>query len=354
MSTYIIRRLLLVPVLIFGVTIIIFGMLQFLGPVERSALYVRDFPKNDKQIQGLIRKYGLDRPIYEQYWRWLVGVKDPASGNREGGILFGDFGYSRTASQPVIDIIKNRFPNTLDLALWAVFPMLSIGIWLGVQAAVHQNGWVDQVARVFSIVGTSFPTFVFGLLVLIIFYANLQWFPPGKMSDWVSQLMYSGEFTQYTKLLTIDALLNGRFDVFLDALRHMFLPVLTLSYINWATFVRVTRSSMLETLRMDYVTTARAKGLKENDVINQHARPNAMISITTLAGLRVAGLLGGVVITETVFNYPGIGKAAADAAQQLDVVTVLGFAVFNGLVLILANLVVDILYGFIDPRVRLA
>ena len=354
MSTYIIRRLLLVPVLIFGVTIIIFGMLQFLGPVERSALYVRDFPKNDKQIQGLIRKYGLDRPIYEQYWRWLVGVKDPASGKREGGILFGDFGYSRTASQPVIDIIKNRFPNTLDLALWAVFPMLSIGIWLGVQAAVHQNGWVDQVARVFSIVGTSFPTFVFGLLVLIIFYANLQWFPPGKMSDWVSQLMYSGEFTQYTKLLTIDALLNGRFDVFLDALRHMFLPVLTLSYINWATFVRVTRSSMLETLRMDYVTTARAKGLKENDVINQHARPNAMISITTLAGLRVAGLLGGVVITETVFNYPGIGKAAADAAQQLDVVTVLGFAVFNGLVLILANLVVDILYGFIDPRVRLA
>ena len=174
------------------------------------------------------------------------------------------------------------------------------------------------------------------------------------MSDWVSQLLYSGEFTQYTKLLTIDALLNGRFDVFLDALRHMFLPVLTLSYINWATFVRVTRSSMLETLRMDYVTTARAKGLKENDVINQHARPNAMISITTLAGLRVAGLLGGVVITETVFNYPGIGKAAADAAQQLDVVTVLGFAVFNGLVLILANLVVDILYGFIDPRVRLA
>jgi peptide/nickel transport system permease protein len=148
--------------------------------------------------------------------------------------------------------------------------------------------------------------------------------------------------------------LNGRIDIFLDALRHMFLPVLTLSYINWATFVRVTRSSMLETLRMDYVTTARAKGLKENVVINKHARPNAMISITTLAGMSVVGLLGGVVITETVFNYPGIGKAAADAAAQLDVVTILGFAVFNGLILVLANLVVDILYGFIDPRVRLA
>src|SRR4030042_5889874 len=108
MSTYIIRRLLLVPLLIFGVTLIIFGVLQFLGPVELSALYVRDFPKNDKQIAGIIRKYGLDRPIYEQYWRWLVGVEDAVTGEREGGVLFGDFGYSRTASQPVIDIIKNR------------------------------------------------------------------------------------------------------------------------------------------------------------------------------------------------------------------------------------------------------
>jgi peptide/nickel transport system permease protein len=325
-----------------------------LGPVERSALYVRDFPRNDKMVAGIIKKYGLDRPIYEQYWRWLVGVKDPVTGARAGGVLYGDFGYSRTASQPVIDIIKNRFPNTLDLALWAVVPMLSVGIWLGVKAAVHQNGWIDQAARIFSIVGTSFPTFVFGLLVLIIFYANLGWFPPGKMSDWASQVVFSGEFHRYTHLLSIDALLNGRIDIFLDALRHMFLPVLTLSYINWATFVRVTRSSMLETLRMDYVTTARAKGLRENVVINKHARPNAMISITTLAGMSVVGLLGGVVITETVFNYPGIGKAAADAAAQLDVVTILGFAVFNGLILVLANLVVDILYGFIDPRVRLA
>lgn len=354
MTNYIIRRLLLIPVLLFGVTVIIFGMLQTLGPVERSALYVRDFPKNEKQIQGIITKYGLDKPLYEQYWRWLVGHKDSVTGDRKGGILYGDFGYSRTASQPVIDLIKTRFPNTLDLALWTVFPMLSVGIWLGVKAAVHQNGIIDQGARIFSIVGTSFPTFVFGLLVLMIFYANLQWFPPGKMSDWVSKLIFSGELTQYTHLLTIDALLNGRLDVFWDALRHMILPILTLSYINWATFVRVTRSSMLETLRQDYVVTARAKGLAEKAVINNHARPNAMIPIVTLGGFQVVGLLGGVVITETVFNYPGIGKAAADAASNLDVVTVLGLAVFNGLILIVSNLVVDVLYGVIDPRVRLA
>lgn len=354
MVNYIIRRLLLVPLLLFGVTILIFGMLQFLTPVERSALYVREIPKNERQIEGIILKYGLDKPLYVQYWRWLVGTTDQVTGERNGGILFGDFGWSRTGGQPVATLIKNRFPNTLDLTLWAVGPVIFVGIWLGVQAAVHHNGWIDQAGRIFSIVGTSFPTFVFGLLMLMIFYANLQWFPPGRLSTEASIVVNSESFKTYTSLLTIDSLLNGRFDIFIDTLRHMILPILTLSYISWATFLRVTRSSMLETLRQDYVTTARAKGLPERDVIYKHARPNAMISVITLAGFTVVGLMGGVVITETVFDYPGIGKAAAEAAGQLDVVTVLGFALFNGLILIVANVVVDILYAFVDPRVRLS
>ena len=353
MTNYIIRRLLLVPLLLFGVTIVIFGMLQLLGPVERSALYIKDFPKNDKQVQAVIKQYGLDQPFYVQYWRWLTGVVDPVTGEREGGILYGDFGYSRTASQPVIDIVRERFPNTLDLALWTIYPMLSIGIWMGVQAAVNQNKFFDQAARVYSIVGTSFPTFVFGLLLLMLLYAKAGWFMPGKQSNWVTALIYSGELKQYTHLLTIDAILNLRFDVLWDALRHMIMPIITLSYINWAVFVRVTRSSMLETLRQDYVVTARAKGLKEKDVINNHARPNAMLPVVTLAGSSIVGLLGGVVITETVFNYPGIGKAAADAAAQLDVVTILGLAIFTGTILIITNLIVDVIYAFIDPRVRL-
>jgi len=353
MTNYIIRRLLLVPLLLFGVTIVIFGMLQLLGPVERSALYIKDFPKNDKQVQAVIKQYGLDQPFFVQYWRWLTGVVDPVTGERDGGILYGDFGYSRTASQPVIDIVRERFPNTVDLALWTIYPMLSIGIWMGVQAAVNQNKFFDQAARVYSIVGTSFPTFVFGLLLLMLLYAKAGWFMPGKQSNWVTALIYSGELKQYTHLLTIDAILNLRFDVLWDALRHMIMPIITLSYINWATFVRVTRSSMLETLRQDYVVTARAKGLKEKDVINNHARPNAMLPVVTLAGSSIVGLLGGVVITETVFNYPGIGKAAADAAAQLDVVTILGLAIFTGTILIITNLIVDVIYAFIDPRVRL-
>jgi len=354
MTTYIIRRLLLVPVLLFGVTWLIFGMLQFLSPVERSALYVRDIPKNDKALDGIIKTYGLDKPVYVQYWRWLVGNVDPVTGGRNGGILFGDFGYSRVGSQPVADLIRARFPNTLDLTLWAVAPVILVGIWLGVQAAVHQNGFIDQAARVFSIVGTSFPTFVFGLLMLMIFYANVQWFPPGRLSEWANAVVSSGEFRSYTHLLTFDALMNGRIDVFWDALKHMILPILTLSYLSWATFLRVTRSSMLEVLRQDYVTTARAKGLPERDVIFKHAQPNAMISVVTLAGFTVVGLMGGVVITETVFDFPGIGKAAAEAAAALDVVTVLGFALFNGVILIVANLVVDVIYAVVDPRVRLS
>ena len=354
MLNYIIRRLLLVPLLLFGVTVLIFGMLQFLDPVERAALYIRDIPRNENQVRAVITQYGLDKPIYEQYWTWLVGHVSTIDGERRGGILFGDFGYSRTASQPVADLISTRFPNTLDLTIWAVAPVILVGIWLGVQAAVHQNGFIDQAARIFSIIGTSFPTFVFGLLMLMLFYANNQWFPPGRMSDWANQIVFSDAFHSYTGLLTFDSLLNGRFDIFLDALRHMAMPILTLSYINWATFLRVTRSSMLETLRMEYVTTARAKGLPENDVIFKHAQPNAMIPVVTLAGFTVVGLLGGVVITETVFNYPGIGQAAANAAAQLDVITTLGLALFNGFILIVANLVVDVLYAVVDPRVRLS
>ena len=353
MTKYIIRRLLLVPVILVGVTVLIFGVLQFLSPTERSALYVRDIPKNERALEGIIRRYGLDQPLYVQYWRWLVGQRDPITGEVVGGILRGDLGYSRTSSEPVADLLRRRFPATLELALWSIIPIIGGGIWLGVLSAVHHNRWIDQLARVFSIVGWSFPSFVFGLLVLMIFYARLQWFPPGRVSDWANQVINSPEFKNYTYLITIDALLNLRFDVFLDALRHLILPVVTLAYLSWALLLRVTRSSMLEALRQDYIMTARAKGLSHREVIRRHALPNALIPVATLGGLIVVGLLNGVVITETVFNYPGIGSAAARAALQLDVVTVLGFTLFNGFILVMANLIVDILYAYIDPRVKL-
>ncbi len=354
MSAYIIRRLLQMPITLLGVTVLIFALMQLLTPVERSALYVRDIPHTEGALDAIIRRYGLDDPMPVQYWRWLIGRKDLQSGQRVGGVLRGDLGFSRTGRVPVIDLIKHRFPASLELALWSMVPIIAVGVWMGVVAAVHHNKPIDQVLRIFAIIGWSFPTFVFALLILMLLYAKTGWFPPGRLSDWANIEVLADGFNRYTQVNTIDALLNLRVDVFLDALKHMVLPVITLCYIQWAMLLRLTRSSMLEALRQDYMYTARAKGLSEKVVINLHARRNALLPVVTVGGLTIVGLISGVVITETVFNYPGLGSAAAQAAASLDVVTVLGIVLLSAGMLIIANLVVDVLYAFLDPRVRLS
>jgi peptide/nickel transport system permease protein len=354
MTNYIIRRLLIMPIILVGVTMLIFAMLQFLSPEERSALYVRDIPHNPAALEGIIKRYGLDEPVYVQYWHWLVGRWDPVTNQMVGGVLRGDLGYSRSMSEPVLNLLERRFPATFELALYSTIPIILIGVYLGILAAVNHNKFVDQLARVLAIAGFSLPSFVLGLLLLMLFYARLQWFPPGRISDAFAAVIASPQFHSYTHLYTIDALLNGRIDIFLDALRHLVLPVATLSTINWATFLRVTRSSMLETLRQEYVVTARSKGLKESTVVNAHARPNALIPVATLSGYTVAVLLGGAIITETIFSFPGIGQAAGAAAAQLDVIATLSITLLSAFILILANLVVDVMYAFLDPRVRLS
>ncbi len=342
MTRYIFRRLLFLPLILFGVTILIFGILQLLDPAERAALYVRDVPKNPNAVREIIRKYGLDKPIWEQYADWM------------GKVVRGDLGWSRTAQRPVLDAIIYYFPATLELALLSIIPSIGGGVFLGVQAAIHRDKAIDHSARVLAMVGTSFPSFVFALLMLMIFYANLQWFPPGRLSDEMTRVVNAPEFRQVTGMLTLDGLLNGHPDVSLDALRHLILPVLTLAFLNWAIFVRVTRTSMLDVLSQEYVRTARAKGLQERVVVNTHALRNALIPIATLGGLVFVGLLNGVIITETVYNFRGMGWFAANAALRLDVISVLGISLFAAFLLVLANLVVDVLYGFLDPRVRVS
>jgi peptide/nickel transport system permease protein len=337
------------PITLIGMSIMIFFMLMLLGPEMRSALYVRDIPKNAAVMDGIILKYGLNDPIYVQYWHWLWGRTDPDTGQTAGGILRGDFGFARSASRPVVELVQLRFPATLELTLYSIIPIIFIGVWLGVLAAVNHNKWIDQLARLFSIIGYSFPVFVFGIIILMFLYGQLGWFPIGRISDWVKLVDYK----EYTGLITVDAILNLRFDIWWDAIRHLVLPIITLSYTSWAVFLRITRSSMLETLRQEYVTTARAKGVKESDVVNKHARPNALIPVATYGGITIAYLLGGVVITETIFDFPGMGSAAAMAASRFDVVTVLAFTLITGIILICANLIVDLVYAILDPRIRL-
>jgi peptide/nickel transport system permease protein len=353
MLAYIIRRFLIMPLILFGVTVLIFSMLSLLTPYERVALYVQDIPKKPGAMDELIKKYGLDDPIPVQYWHWMVGQKDLSTGEIKGGVLRGDLGWSHVGRGTVTEVISRRLPATVELALWAGFPMIAIGILLGVLSAVNHNKIVDQILRVFSIVGWSIPTFVFGLLVLLIFYARLGWFPPERLSDWALRIVQSNQFIRYTQINTLDALLNLRFDIFFDAIKHLILPVTTLAYLGWAQILRVTRSSMLDTLRQDYMTTARSKGLAEKVVISKHALPNALIPVVTIGGLTMIGLFNGVVITETVFNYPGMGSFLAQAALTLDVVSVLGVTLFSSFILVAGNLLVDVLYGIIDPRIRL-
>jgi peptide/nickel transport system permease protein len=378
MLAYIVRRLLLLPLILLGVTLLVFAMLQLLNPYQRLSLYVQEGSLQrytPEQLEKLIEHYGLNDPIFlpftfrririplgfttltlgnsaceqglcwcdctPQYFRWL------------GNVLRGDLGWSETDSRPVAEALLSRLPATAELAILAILPLVLIGISLGILASVYHNRAIDHLTRFFSILGYAFPTFVFGLLVLMLFYGKLGWFPPGRLSEWANQVVNSPEFARYTGMNTIDALLNGRLDVFGDALRHLILPVLTLSYVSWALIVRITRSSMLETLRQDYVTMARAKGQREWVVITKHAARNALIPVITISGLVFAGWLSGVVITETIFNYRGLGKFVADAAAALDIPSVLGFALFAATILVVMNLLVDLLYAFIDPRVRL-
>src|SRR5690606_19978880 len=257
--------------------------MQLLTPYQRAAAFAQS-EQQTRQIDSIIEQYGLTDPWYSQYYRWMSEV------------FKGNLGFSRTTSEPVLATLKERFPATLELALLAIIPVLGVGIWTGTAAALNRDKLVDQVARVASIIGWSLPTFVLGIWLLVIFYGALGWFQPGRVST-VYAIQMAGansDFTTYTRMLTIDALLNGRFDIFLNALRHMVLPVITLAVVLSAEGRRVMRASLLDALGQDYARTARDKGLTERVVPHKHARRNALIPVITLTGFVLIGLINGV------------------------------------------------------------
>jgi peptide/nickel transport system permease protein len=322
-------------------------------PADRAiALYPRDMGSRAPDIEGLIAKYGLDAPIHVQYWEWMVGKEDPDTGEMIGGVLRGNLGWSKIGRNSVSDIIASRVPATAELLLWSAVPMIGFGIWLGMKAAVSHNKFTDHLLRVSAVTAWSIPAFTFGLLLLLVFASQLKWLSPGRLSIEAKEIIRTAEFINYTQMHTIDALLNLRFDVFEDALKHLVLPIMTLSAANWAFLLRVTRSSMLETVGQEYITTARSKGLSEEWITRRHALPNALIPVISVGGLILVSLFNSIVVTETIFNYPGLGSFVADSALSLDLVSIAGVTLFSSLVLVVGNLVVDILYTVIDPRIR--
>lgn len=335
------RVLLLIPTLI-GVTLLIFAITQMIPPEIRALLYVT----SDKQlakIDDIIVKYGLDRPFYEQYFTWISQA------------LQGNLGISKSANnQPVLKVLVDRFPATLELTLYSAPLTILLGIYLGVKSAVYKDKLIDQVTRTLAIIGWSLPSFWLGIMLLAIFFGAFRWFPPARLDGAAAVFVNSRAWYRYTGLYTIDGLLNGQLWITLEAFRHLILPVVVLVTIQIALLIRVMRSSMLEALTKGYIVTAKAKGLRTSEVINKHARRNALIPVLTLSGMLVAGMLNGLIITETVFAFPGIGQFAANAALTgPDLPAVLGFSLFTGIIFVVANLLVDITYAYVDPRIRL-
>ena len=341
LRAYIIRRLLLlIPVLI-GVTIFIFGITMLFSPIERVSLYVTD-ARQFTNIPALIEMYGLDQPFWVQYGNWM------------GEVFSGNLGWSRVVGMPVWDAIWRFLPTTLELAIFATPIIIFMGVFLGTKAAANKDTPIDHGTRVMAIFGWSVPTFWLGLVLLMVFYGYFTGLlPPGRLGTPMELLVQSAEFTRYTRINTLDAILNLNGPVLLDAIRHLILPVITLTVVQMAFIMRLMRSSMLESLGRGYVLTARAKGLPENVVVNKHARRNALIPVITVGGYLFAGMVNGVVITETIFTFKGIGWWAWQSAVRLDIASVLGFALFNAALFVLVNLAVDILYTRVDPRVRL-
>lgn len=340
MLTFTLRRLIQIPVVLLVLSILIVGLTQLLTPEARASGYIRS-EQQAAQIDKIIRDHGFDQPFPVQYGKWLNST------------LHGDLGFSKTSSQPVLDTIAQRLPATLELAIMASIPIILIGVWFGTLSALHKDKLLDQIMRVFTVLGYSLPTFVLGILMLKVFYGTLGWAPgPGQL-DTINQFtVLDPTFRRYTGMLTIDGLLNSKPAITLDVLRHLILPVLTLTIVSSASIIKVMRAQMLEALSSDYVRTARSKGLPEGRVTGKHARRNALLPVVTLAGFTLINLLGGSIITETIFAYPGIGQWAGAAAGNFDIPAVLGFGLVTAVIVVILRTLTDVLYGVVDPRVR--
>jgi len=338
MRTYIIRRLLLlIPVLI-GVSILVFTLTRVTG--DPAAAYITE-RMTPEQIEIIKERLHLNDPIYIQYWYWLSSM------------LQGDWGISKVnANRPVTESIAQFFPATFELTIVSMIIAIVVGISLGTVSAVRRDKPIDHATRIMALSGVSLPVFVLALILQFIFYSQLGWFPlEGRYST--QFVVEASVMHHYTNFYLIDTLLNGNFNMFLDVCWHLALPALTLSFGTIAIITRMMRSSMLEVLGQDYIKTARSKGLPEKVVIKKHARKNALIPTTTIIGLSFGGLLGGAVLTETIFDWPGLGRWSVSALIQNDWASIMGFVILIAIIYVIANLVVDLLYAYLDPRVRL-
>lgn len=312
MGKYIIGRILNMIPTLFVVAVIVFLITRML-PGDPAAVMLGP-QASVEEVEALTEELGLNEPLYIQFFEYI------------GNLLKGDFGNSLTYNQPIVDLIMERFPNTVILAVSALIISLIIGVPAGIIAAKKQNSFLDYAVTSISLIGVSMPIFWLGIMLVLLFSVNLGWFPStgmGSMDEGIG-----------------------------DFISHMILPSIALATIPTAQFARITRSSMLEVISQDYVKTARSKGLSEFLVICKHAFKNALTPLLTVLGLQVSSMLGGAVLTETIFSWPGMGLLIIDAIEKRDFVVVQNMVIFIALIFVVVNLVVDILYKVVNPRVK--
>jgi peptide/nickel transport system permease protein len=337
MQQFILRRLLLMIPLLIGITLISF-IISHTVPGDPVAANLSQKAMEDPVIVATFRaQWGLDKPLWEQY---LVYLKN---------LLQGDLGVSIRTRRPVLDDLRQFLPASAELALGATSYSILVGVPFGIISAIKRNKLVDHVVRVISLVGVSTPVFWLALISLYVFYFRLRWLPgPGRLDPGM-EVDFSGGITG---IFVIDSLLRGDFHTFVIALKHLFLPTLVLGSGTLGIVTRITRSSMLEALNQDYVRTARSKGLAERAVVVGHVLKNALIPTVTVIGLSFGGILAGAVLTETIFTWPGIGRYAYQSCITLDFPAIMGVSFLIAIIFSVANLLVDVSYAVLDPRLR--
>ena len=333
MPQYIVRRLFhAIPVLIGVSMVVFFGMHVIPGNVAQMIMGDKATPE---ALARITRELGLDQPIYKQYWNFISRA------------VVGDFGVSLRTQNPVWRDLWLAFPVTVQLAITTMLTALVVGIPIGVWAAVKQNKWFDNLAMVGVLIGISMPVFWTGLVLMIYLGLHLDLLPiSGLLSDSIT-------LHRITGLTVVDSLLTGNREALVDTLRHLVMPTITLATIPTAIIARITRMEMIDVLKQDYIRTAWAKGLRRPYITYYHALKNALIPVITVTGLSFGTTLGGAILTETVFGIPGMGRLAVDSILFRDYPEVQGLVMVASVAFVLVNLIVDLLYAWVDPRIRL-
>lgn len=333
MFTFLAKRLSLVLPTFIGITLLVFSLIRLLpgDPVEAMS---GERGMTPERYTRLVHEFGLDRPLWQQYLDYVWRA------------LHGDLGLSTITHEPVFREFLTLFPATIELSMVALFLALAIGLPAGILAAMKRNTVYDYTVMGASLTGYSMPIFWWGLLLILFFSVTLGWTPVS------GRIAIQFDIPPVTGFMLIDSLLSDDAGAFRSAVSHLILPAVALGTIPLAVIARMTRSSMLEVLREDYVRTARAKGASTWRVVGIHALRNALIPVVTTVGLQVGTMLAGAILTETIFSWPGIGKWLVEAIHRRDYPAVQGGILMSATVIIAVNLVVDLLYGVINPRIR--